>query len=421
MKNTKEMILLIALVYSLPGLLFSQNTSPVVSYAGLGVSQVNITPDSPTLMSGYDSRITPYTEIHDSLYASALFFSYEREKVLLITADLIGFPFEFIDDTKNRISSKIGIPAENILIVATHNHGGPSIDENGPESVRLYTGELKKKLTEMAFRASKNVVPFRIGIGKGYCNMNINRRAEYAEGEIWIGENPDGPCDHELDVVKFESMDNKTLAVLINWPCHGTVTGYSNFQITGDWPGAAARYIKQQTGEDVVVAVTAGASADINSIYRPSDSFRRVEAVGYHVGRETNHVFSQIETLPVKFLQTIETTLYFPGKERDDDHFPKTSYRPGPEKEIRLSVTKIGNLVFAGISGELMTEIGMEIKEQSPYSGTMVFTHCNGSSGYICTDKSYPEGGYEVQVTEFMPGVERGLIREFAGLIDSFE
>jgi hypothetical protein len=63
----------------------------------------------------------------------------------------------------------------------------------------------------------------------------------------------------------------------------------------------------------------------------------------------------------------------------------------------------------------------MEIKKQSPYSGTMVITHCNGSSGYICTDKSYPEGGYEVQVTEFMPGVEKRLIREFAGLIDSFE
>ncbi len=415
------MVLIAALIFSLPGLLFSQNTSHAVSYAGLGVSQVNITPESPTLMSGYDSRITPYTEIHDSLYASALFFSNEREKVLLITADLIGFPFEFIDDTKRLISSKIGIPAENIMIVATHNHGGPSIDEHGPETVREYTGELKKQLTEMASKASKNVVPFRMGIGKGYCNMNINRRAEYAEGEIWIGENPDGPCDHELDVVKFESMDHKTLAVLINWPCHGTVTGYSNYQISGDWPGAAARYIKQQTGEDVVVAVTAGASADINSIYRPSDSFRRVEAVGYHVGRETSHVLSQIETLPVKFLQTIETTLYFPGKERDDDHFPKSSYRPGPEKEIRLSVTKIGNLLFAGISGELMTEIGMEIKEQSPYSGTMVLTHCNGSSGYICTDKSYPEGGYEVQVTEFMPGVERGLIREFAGLIDSFK
>jgi neutral ceramidase len=285
----------------------------------------------------------------------------------------------------------------------------------------VYTGELEKKLTEIALKASKNVLPFRMGIGKGYCNMNINRRAEYAEGEIWIGANPDGPCDHELDVVKFESMENKTLAVLINWPCHGTVTGYSNYQISGDWPGAAARYIKKQIGEDIVVAVTAGASADINSVYRPSDSFRRVEAVGYHVGRETNNVFTQIETLPVKSLQATETTLYFPGKKRCEDHFPKTSFQPGPDKEIRLSVTKIGNLVFAGISGELMTEIGMEIKEQSPYSGTIVLTHCNGSSGYICTDKSYPEGGYEVQVTELMPGVERPLIREFAGLIHSFE
>ena len=173
MKDTVKITLLITLVFSLPGPLLSQITLNELPYAGLGVSQVNITPVRSTLMSGYDSRKEPFTEIHDSLYATALFFSNERQKILIITADLIGFPFDFIDDTKSIISSRIGIPFENIMIVATHNHGGPSIDENGPESVRVYTGELKKQLAEIALKASKNVVPFRMGIGKGYCNMNI--------------------------------------------------------------------------------------------------------------------------------------------------------------------------------------------------------------------------------------------------------
>ncbi len=419
MKN-KKIVFLIILTYSLPGLIFAQNTLNRAPPVGLGVSQVNITPDTPTLMSGYGSRKTPYTGVHDSLYASALFFSGEKQKVLLITADLLGFSFEFVDDTKSVISSKIGIPSENIMLVATHNHGGPSINENGSDTVRKYTAELKKRLTDIAVEASENIVPFRMGMGKGSCNMNINRRAVYASGEVWIGRNPDGPCDHELDVVKFESLENKPLAVLINWPCHGTVSGYENYQITGDWPGAAARFIREQIGENVVVAVTAGASAEINPIYGPGDSFREVEAIGYHVGSETNNVLALIETLPVNSLQAIETTLSFPGKNRCKDHFSHTSYEPGPDKEIRLSVFKIGNLVLAGISGELMTEMGMEIKKQSPYSGTIVVTHCNGKSGYICTDKSYPEGGYEIQVTELMPGVEKPLIHEVVGLIHSF-
>ncbi len=91
MKNKQKIVFLIILAYSLPGLIFAQNTINRTLPVGLGVSQVNITPDTPTLMSGYGSRKTPYTGVHDSLYASALFFSGEKQKVLLITADIIGF------------------------------------------------------------------------------------------------------------------------------------------------------------------------------------------------------------------------------------------------------------------------------------------------------------------------------------------
>jgi len=37
----------------------------------------------------------------------------------------------------------------------------------------------------------------------------------------------------------------------------------------------------------------------------------------------------------------------------------------------------------------------MKIKKQSHYNYTFIIIHCNGSSGYIVTDKSYKEGGYE--------------------------
>ncbi len=421
MKIRQILGVLIILANSIPELAFARDTINRVNTVSLGVSQANITPGTPTLMSGYGARKTPFTGVHDSLYASAFYFFGEKVKTLLITADLIGFSFGFVDEVKSMISSKIGIPPENIMVVAVHNHGGPSINDNGTETVREYTRYLKKKLTNLAVEASKNAAPFRMGVGKGYCNMNINRRAEFAKGEVWLGRNPDGPCSHELGVVKFESMGNKPLAILINWPCHGTATGESNYQITGDWPGSAARYIKKQMGEGVVVAVTAGASADINPIYGPGNDFREVEAIGYHVGAETSNVLAQIETFPVKTIQAMDTTLSFPGKKRSQGHFPQASYESGPDTEIRLSAFKIGSLVLAGISGELMTEIGMGIKKQSPYSGTIILTHCNGSSGYICTDKSYPEGGYEIKVTKLMPGVEKPLIRGFVGLIRSFE
>jgi neutral ceramidase len=414
--------ILIIMINIMSPISFSQSRSEYNSGVRLGVSQINITPEIPVIMSGYDARKTPFTGVHDSLYASALFFSSGENKALIITADLIGFKTELADDIKKMISAKIGIPSENIMLTAVHNHGGPSIrtyEDKLPEANDNYIKMLKEKLFLLAADASKNPMPFLMGIGKGRCSMNVNRRAEFADGGIWLGRNQEGPCDHEVDVVRFEDMNHKIMGVLINWPCHGTASGQDNYKITGDWPGAASRYIKKQAGQNVVVAITAGASADINPIYGPGNDFDEIEAVGYQVGKEAWKTFEQTQTFTVKSLESITSEITFPGKKACKDQFPQKSYEAGPDVTLRLSMIKVGDIVLAGISGELMTEIGMEIKNKSPYSATIIVTHCNGSAGYICTDKAFTEGGYEIKVTRLIPGAEKPLINKLLEMIYS--
>jgi hypothetical protein len=65
-----------------------------------------------------------------------------------------------------------------------------------------------------------------------------------------------------------------------------------------------------------------------------------------------------------------------------------------------------------------MNEMGTAVKKQSPYTDTMIITHCNGSSGYICTDKAFSEGGYEVKVSELMPGAEKPLTEKLIKMIN---
>jgi neutral ceramidase len=424
MKIISSFTLLVSLVTCSFIICRGQNAFPgMKDHVMLGVSKVNITPGVPIPMSGYDARKGPFTGIHDQLFASALYFKSEKTSLLLITSDLIGFSMEFVDETQKMISDRIGIPPENIMITAVHNHGGPvtkAYETDVPREVDDYVNKLQEQFINMAVQASGKVVPFRMGIGKTACNMNINRRAEFADGSIWLGRNPDKPCDHELDVVKFEGLNNKILAVLINWPCHGTASGQENTQITGDWPGMAAGFIRKQADGDLVVAITAGASGDINPIYGPGDDFNEIEAVGYHVGRAAWKTMDEINTFPVESLGVDAKSIMLPGKKEGKDHYPQKSYEPGPDVEIRLITFKIGNLVLAGISGELMNEIGMAVKKQSPYTGTIIVTHCNGSSGYICTDKAFSEGGYEIQVTQLMPGAEKPLMNKLLQMINAF-
>ena len=394
------------------GSIWGQENFNVKNFLKLGVSQVNITPEKPVMMGGYGGRKTPSTGVHDEIFASAFYFSGQKNDVLLITADLCSFSEELISDLKKSISAKTGIAAENIMITVVHNHGGPFIDrykKDVPESTVEYTRGLKEKLVNLAADASKKAVPFRMGIGKGSCNWNINRRAEFADGKIELDKNPDGPVDHDLVVVKFEDLNNKTLAVFLNWPCHATTMGGDNYQITGDWPGATARYIKKNVGNDIVVGVTAGASGDICPIYTRAN-FSEVEAIGYHVGKEACKTLDQITTLPVQTVQVQNAVMTFPGKVRSE-----------PDPKVWLTSFKIGDLVLSGVSGELMTEIGMEVKKRSPYTGTVIVAHCNGYSGYLCTDKAYTQGGgTEIKQAKFLSGLEKPLTNKFLEMIHAF-
>ncbi len=134
-----------------PGLLMGQNSSNNKTFVRLGASQINITPEQPVIMSGYDARKTPSTGIHDSLFASALFFSDEQDKALLISVDIIGFPFAFVDSIKKMISIKTGLSVDNIMVVATHDHGGPAIhtyEDKLPQANEDYIQTLKEKLVK---------------------------------------------------------------------------------------------------------------------------------------------------------------------------------------------------------------------------------------------------------------------------------
>ena len=55
----------------------------------------------------------------------------------------------------------------------------------------------------------QNMVPVSIGVGKGECKMNINRRAQDGKGEITLGMNPYGPCDHEVGVIRVDDNFRK--------------------------------------------------------------------------------------------------------------------------------------------------------------------------------------------------------------------
>ena len=385
-----------------------------------GAATVNITPAVPVPMSGYGDRTEPSKGVHDEIFARAFVFDDGLTKACIIQADLIAFSFEFVDEINSTIEKQTKIPKANIMLVAVHNHSAPITGAYGEPSTDnqiAYMVDLKKKLVSVAVEAFSKRSPVSIGFGKGTCTMNINRRGRHPDGGIWLLRNPDGVCDHDVAIARLDDTNGNVKGLFVNWPCHATVGGQENYLISGDWPGATARYLDKQF-KDVPVAVTAGASGDINPIYGPGNDFRETDAIGLVLGEEVVKIATNITMQKTGNVKTIQRYVEVPGKEKSATHMPDEKIIPGKPVTLRFSVVKVGPIVFAGISGELMTSIGMKIKEGSPFNHTVILTHCNGTSGYLCTDEAYKEGGYEPMVSRTMPGTEKIIIDTFAEMLN---
>jgi len=73
-----------------------------------------------------------------------------------------------------------------------------------------------------------------------------------------------------------------------------------------------------------------------------------------------------------------------------------------PDNTVTAKLTTVvvnGDLAFAGVSGELFSDLSNQIKAQSPVANTLVFGYCNGHCMYIPTESAVGEGGYGADPT----------------------
>jgi len=73
-----------------------------------------------------------------------------------------------------------------------------------------------------------------------------------------------------------------------------------------------------------------------------------------------------------------------------------TTGEPLQPIETELQAWRIGDLALAAAPGEIFNQIGVEVKEQSPFENTFFVGYANDSIGYVPVPEAYPEGGYEV-------------------------
>lgn len=396
------------------------------------VSKVDITPDDSQQLLGYGARKS--TGIHDRIYHRVVVMDDGNTRFVLVSSDIcLVSPSEY-DRVAALLERRLGIPPSNFWWSVTHTHSAPELGPPGLAEAFLgerythvydkaYTEATTAKLLDAVTDAIDRLEPARLSVGWGHANANINRRARRANGETYLGLNPDLPVDRRIGMLRLERPDGSPIAIMANYAMHGTVIGGECTLISGDAPGIVADYVERESGATMLFIN--GAAGNIAPIYSTQpDPFRLPEFEALLGDRilETNARMPEGSATVV--FRTGGTVVEIPQREglAWPEYLSEYSGKNSVDEEVvklPIRFLKINDdIAIWSAPLELFCEISNEVRERSPFPYTFYYGYTNGWLGYLMTDAEIPFGGYETTVTPFKPGAGTDLIQAVLGHLE---
>lgn len=420
-----------------------------------GAATSNITPPlGEPIVGGWQP--TPARQIHDELHARCLVLDDGETRLAIVLADNVGIPREVFDAAKKLIYEETGLPSDHVLIAATHTHSATSARTGNrlvpPEEFTPYQQFLIRRLADGVRRAINNLEPARIGWGTATEPREMfNRRwflkpdAEQALRNPFGGHDqvrmnppradpdllrPAGPTDPQIIFLSLQSRDGRPLALLANYSLH-YVGGTGPAEVSADYFGIFASSVGELLGAEkseppFVGILSNGTSGDVNNIdfrhrgqrMRPYEKMRQVAD---RVARQVYDAHQNIEfhdavklaavaqelTLGIRkptdeqlayfrdILKKPEDAEPYHGRERIYADRVQRQLESPDEVSVILQTLRIGDVGIAAIPFEVFAEMGLEIKEKSPFHPTFTIELANGSYGYLPTPRQHELGGYE--------------------------
>jgi len=325
-----------------------------------------------------------------------------------------------------------------------------------------YIRNLPEMITRSVLIAEERLQSARVSVGTiKETTISFNRRFLMKDGSFRMNPgrlNPDivrsvGPVDPDVSVVYFESQDSKPLAIMVNFALHPAIVGGS--KISADFPGTLSELLVKVKGEEVVTVFTNGTSGNINHI----DVIRQDQLEGYKesirigtiLAANVMKVFSSLHPIEISSLQVRTEAVELPvpvvqpneyewaknvmkqyGRSKslpfidvvrawriidlfelkggENIRHESTTTVPlvngGDALKSEVQVIVLGNeLALVGFPGDAFVELGLTIKQNSPFPFTIVNEQSgNGTISYVPNRKAILEGGYEGESARFAPG-----------------
>jgi len=394
----------------------------------VGVARIDITPELPIRLTGYTNRPTEADRAESRLHARALAIGGDAEgPAIVIVAEVLAVSERLTEAVVAGIRARHPVPRERIAVGVTHQHTGPVIAGTAPfmfsrdlpadEQARIdrYAATLERKLVEVALEALANRNPADLSWAQGRASFAVNRRRIVDGKAVGYTDQPGGPVDHALPVMRAADAGGSVRAVLLNYACHCTTLKGGDNYVHPDWAGDAARRLEtKHPGAVALVAIGCGADSDPQP--------RGLAAVAKHgqtIAEEVTRLFAgkmrpiggvtraHFRRLEIPFDREVtraelESRLSLPVMtsyparkflaELDAGRaLPKVV--PYPVQTWRFD----GDLSMVFLGGEVVADYALRLRRELGADRVWINAYANSVPCYIPSTRVLAEGGYEAE------------------------
>jgi len=414
----------------------------------VGFSQAVITPKRGLPLAGYFNP-RPNEGVLDDLYVKCVLFRSGQTVGGFVTLDTCMIEAETAENILRRLKRAGFRHGDGLIISAIHTHTAPYMSaKNKKLTDPVYLETLEKKTAEVVLTAEQNFAPSSLRLGSVNNNpFAYNRRYWMKDGKVMTNPGklnpdivkPEGPVDRDIGVLEVE-QNGRAVAVIANIVNHNDTIGLS--LVSADWPGRLARTVQNGLGYDVFVMTLVGCSGNINHFDTSTDANQTQYAEACRIGKGYGEIvlgqLKKLEPLKTGTLSVASQDFAIPfrvlpekmigdakeilarvparatkgdqtseGLAKGDDQVVRyfaeqvvaypSSFK-GEERIFKVVTLAFGDgFAVTSLPGEPFTEIGLEIKKNSPFKNTWPVGLAMGSCGYVPLRACFGNGGYEIQ------------------------
>ena len=341
----------------------------------VGTAKRDITPLRDGLWLAGHNRARKSEGVRDPLSVRTLYLSDGKVELSLNSLDLVGLRKIHVDEIRGRVQGII--PADGVLVFATHTHSGPdTIGYWGPRLV--------------------GCVPLRSGIDPEYLErvqsqtvatiQEARDRAVPARAFAACAEMPpertrnlrrDRFKEDNIYVLQFLDERGETVGVLSNYPCHPEMLGRDNLRVSADFVADVHRVVEAELGglsiflQQALGGMGTGGALGQEASLDASEGDSAAKVLGQTLGdgilEAIRHRRRPIDPLaPIRFVRREFTV---PFRNRRLRLACRLGLLPASAEELRgrmvrteTSWIEFGPVRMVTVPGEPLPEVGFQIQ-----------------------------------------------------------